>query len=251
MEKDLQHAIESRQFELYYQPQVETGTLIGAEVLLRWRHPVRGLLAPNEFIPLAEETGLILPLGEWVLETACRQLAEWSRRNGSARIALTVNIGARQLRHPDFVEQVFQVLDRTGANPERLGLELTESMLVDNIEDVIGKMTQLRERGLRFSLDDFGTSYSSLSYLKRLPLDQLKIDRAFVRDMQVDAISRAIARTIVMLSKVMGLSVIAEGVETEQQRKSLAQLGCHAFQGQLFSPPLPLQDFELLLSKPV
>lgn len=251
MEKDLRHAIESRQFELYYQPQVEAGTLIGAEVLLRWRHPVRGPLAPNEFIPLAEETGLILPLGEWVLETACRQLAEWSRRNGSARIALTVNIGARQLRHPDFVEQVFQVLDRTGANPERLGLELTESMLVDNIEDVIGKMTQLRERGLRFSLDDFGTSCSSLSYLKRLPLDQLKIDRAFVRDMQVDAISRAIARTIVMLSKAMGLSVIAEGVETEQQRKSLAQLGCHAFQGQLFSPPLPLQDFELLLSKPV
>ena len=251
MEKDIRHAIESRQFELYYQPQVETGTLIGAEVLLRWRHPVRGPLAPNEFIPLAEETGLILPLGEWVLETACRQLAEWSRRNGSARIALTVNIGARQLRHPDFVEQVLRVLDRTGANPERLNLELTESMLVDNIEDVIGKMTQLRERGLRFSLDDFGTSYSSLSYLKRLPLDHLKIDRAFVRDMQVDATSRAIAQTIVTLSKAMGLSVIAEGVETEQQRECLARLGCHAFQGHLFSPPLPLQDFELLLSKPV
>ena len=247
MEEDLRLAIGSSQFQLYYQPQVESGALIGAEALLRWHHPLRGLLPPGDFIPLAEESGLILLLGEWVLETACRQIAEWSKWRETAHITIAVNISARQLRQPDFVDQVLRVLDRTGANPKNLDLELTESMLVENIEDVIAKMTLLKAHGLRFSLDDFGTGYSSLSYLKRLPLNQLKIDRSFVHDMLVDLTSAAIARAVISLTKAMGLSVIAEGVETEQQRDFLAALGCRAFQGFLFSPPLPLADFQILL----
>jgi diguanylate cyclase (GGDEF)-like protein/PAS domain S-box-containing protein len=247
LEEDLRQAIGNGQFQLYYQPQVESGALVGAEALVRWHHPLRGLLAPGEFIRLAEETGLIQPLGDWVLETACRQMAEWSKWKETAHITIAVNISARQLRQPDFVDQVLRVLDRTGANPKNLDLELTESMLVENIEEVIAKMTRLKAQGLRFSLDDFGTGYSSLSYLKRLPLNQLKIDRSFVHDMLVDFTSGAIARTIISLGNAMRLSVIAEGVETEQQRDFLASLGCHAFQGYLFSPPLPLRDFQMLL----
>ena len=246
MEEDLRQAIGTGQFQLYYQPQVQSGALIGAEALLRWNHPERGFLPPAEFITLAEETGLILPLGDWVLETACRQIAAWSRRKETAHITVGVNISARQLRQPDFVEQVLSAIDRTGANPKKLDLELTESMLVENIEEVIAKMTVLKSHGVRFSLDDFGTGYSSLSYLKRLPLDTLKIDRAFVHDMLVDMTSGAIAQTVISLSKAMGLSVIAEGVETEQQREFLAGLGCHAFQGYLFSRPLPIDEFEML-----
>ena len=247
MEEEMRQAIGTGQFQLYYQPQVQFGALIGAEALLRWNHPARGFLPPVDFISLAEETGLILPLGEWVLETACRQIAAWSNWKETAHITVAVNISARQLRQPDFVEQVLGALERTGANPKNLELELTESMLVDNIEEVIAKMTVLKSHGLRFSLDDFGTGYSSLSYLKRLPLDQLKIDRAFVHDMLVDVTSGAIAQTVISLSKAMGLSVMAEGVETEEQRDFLASLGCHAFQGFLFSPPLPLREFEMLL----
>ncbi len=246
MEDDLRQAIGTGQFRLYYQPQVESGALIGAEALLRWNHPERGFLPPAEFISLAEETGLILPLGDWVLETACLQIAAWSKRKETAQITVGVNISARQLRQPDFVEQVLRAIERTGANPKKLDLELTESMLVENIEEVIAKMTVLKSHGLRFSLDDFGTGYSSLSYLKRLPLDTLKIDRAFVHDMLVDMTSGAIAQTVISLSKAMGLSVIAEGVETEQQREFLAGLGCNAFQGYLFSRPLPIEEFELL-----
>jgi diguanylate cyclase (GGDEF)-like protein/PAS domain S-box-containing protein len=246
MEEDLRQAIGTGQFQLYYQPQVLSGVLIGAEALLRWNHPQRGFLPPADFISLAEETGLILPLGDWVLETACRQIAAWSKRKETAHIAVGINISARQLRQPDFVERVLSAIDRTGANPKKLDLELTESMLVENIEEVIAKMTVLKSHGVRFSLDDFGTGYSSLSYLKRLPLDTLKIDRAFVHDMLVDMTSGAIAQTVISLCKAMGLSVIAEGVETEQQRKFLAGLGCDAFQGFLFSPALTIDEFELL-----
>jgi diguanylate cyclase (GGDEF)-like protein/PAS domain S-box-containing protein len=249
MEEDLRLATGTSQFQLYYQPQVESGTLIGAEALVRWLHPTRGFLPPGEFISLAEQTGLILPLGDWVLETACTQIARWARERETSHITVAVNISARQLRQPDFVEQVLRVLDRTGANARNLKLELTESMLVDNVEEVIAKMTALKAHGLSFSLDDFGTGYSSLSYLKRLPLDQLKIDRAFVRDMLVDVTSGAIAQTVISLSNAMGLQVIAEGVETEEQREFLAGLGCHAFQGYLFSRPLPLDKFQLLLPK--
>ncbi|HEX4756488.1 MAG TPA: PAS domain S-box protein [Terracidiphilus sp.] len=245
MEEDLREALRAGQFELYYQPEVDSSGLIGAESLIRWNHPVRGLLGPDEFIFIAEETGLILPLGEWALEMACRQIAKWATKPDTAHVNVSVNISARQFRQPEFVDQVLAVLYRTGANPESLCLELTESILVENVEEVIDKMSALKSRGLRFSLDDFGTGYSSLSYLKRLPLDQLKIDRAFVRDILVDVSSGAIAQTIISLSRAMGLSVIAEGVETEPQHAFLSGLGCHTFQGYLFSPPLPLKDFEL------
>jgi diguanylate cyclase (GGDEF)-like protein/PAS domain S-box-containing protein len=246
MENEIRQAIETKQFVLYYQPQVENGRLIGAEALLRWNHPTRGLLAPGEFIALAESTGLIMPLGDWVLETACRQLVAWANHTETTEISVAVNISGLQLRQPDFVKAVLAVLERTGANPHNLDLELTESMLMENVEDVIGKMTKLKSHGVRFSIDDFGTGYSSLAYLKSFPLDQLKIDRSFVRDIQVDVCSGTIAQTIISLSRAMGLSVIAEGVETEEQRDLLAHLGCDAFQGYLCSRPLPLENFLLL-----
>ncbi|MGA9667684.1 MAG: PAS domain S-box protein, partial [Terracidiphilus sp.] len=231
MAEDLRNAIKDNQFVLYYQPQVDRGHWVGAEALIRWNHPRRGLIFPDGFIPTAEATGLILPLGNWVLETACAQIASWAKRSETAEFAVSINISARQLRQPDFVDQVLAALEKAGADPHSLELELTESMLVDDIEDVIAKMTDLKSHGLRFSLDDFGTGYSSLTYLKRLPLDQLKIDRSFVRDILVDESSGAIAQTIISLSRAMGLPVIAEGVETESQREFLANLGCHAFQG--------------------
>jgi len=243
LEEDLRQALKNRQFELFYQPQMDNGKIAGVEALLRWNHPTRGVLDPSKFIPLAEETGLILPLGDWVLDCACRQIATWVTRKETADLTIAVNISARQLRQPDFVEQVLNVLYRTGANPRNLYIELTESMLVENVEDAIGKMSVLKSHGLRFSLDDFGTGYSSLSYLKRLPLDQLKIDLVFVRDVLVDVTSAAIAQTVISLSKVMGLSVIAEGVETEPQRAFLAGIGCHAYQGYLVSGPIPMEDF--------
>jgi diguanylate cyclase (GGDEF)-like protein len=247
MEGDLRKAVEEQQFVLYYQPQMERGRLVGAEALVRWHHPKHGILAPGTFIPLAEETGLILPLGNWVLESACRQIAVWADGEETRNIAVSVNISAGQLRQPDFVENVLRTLEATGANPQNLELELTESMLVDDVEDIIIKMTELKSHGLRFSLDDFGTGYSSLSYLKRLPLDQLKIDRSFVRDILSDSNGGAIAQAIISLSRTMGLSVIAEGVETDAQREYLLDLGCQAYQGYLFSRPIPIEEFELLL----
>ncbi|MGA3081935.1 MAG: PAS domain S-box protein [Terracidiphilus sp.] len=249
LEEDLRHAIKANQFMLYYQPQVERGRLTGAEALIRWRHPIRGIVPPDEFIPMSEESRLILPMGVWVLETACRQIASWADRHETAQLALSVNISALQFRQPEFIEQVLAALDRTGANPKFLKLELTESLLVESFEDVIAKMTELKSHGLSFSLDDFGTGYSSLAYLKRLPLDELKIDRTFVRDMMVDVTSGAIAQTIISLGRAMDLSVMAEGVETEEQRGFLAGLGCHSFQGFLFSRPLPLPEFEAFLEE--
>ena len=247
LEEDLRQGIKTKQFLLYYQPQVERGHVTGAEALIRWKHPRRGIVSPNDFIPLAEESRLILPLGDWVLEAACEQIALWAGRKETAHLTVAVNISALQFCQPEFVEQVLAILSRTGAKPENLRLELTESMLVENIEDIIAKMNELKSHGLRFSLDDFGTGYSSLAYLKRLPLDRLKIDRSFVRDMLVDATSGAITQTILSLGRAMGVAVIAEGVETEEQRDYLAGLGCHSFQGFLFSPPLPLEQFEAFL----
>lgn len=244
MEADLRQAIIHRQFALHYQPQVSSaGSVTGAEVLLRWHHPVKGMVSPAQFIPLAEETGQILPLGNWVLETACRQLAAWSDQPDLADLTIAVNVSAGQLNQPDFVAQVLAVLDRTGANPRRLKLELTESMLASNIEEVIMKMNALRSRGLQFSLDDFGTGYSSLSYLKRLPLSQLKIDQSFVRDVLTDPNDAAIAKTVVALAHTLDLGVIAEGVETAEQQDFLARSGCHAYQGYYFSRPLPVEGF--------
>jgi diguanylate cyclase (GGDEF)-like protein/PAS domain S-box-containing protein len=246
MKEDLSQAINSEQFLLYYQPQVDATGLIGAEALIRWNHPVRGIVPPYEFIPLAEETGLILSLGDLALDTACRQIAAWSRRNMLGNIQIAVNISARQFRSPNFVNHVLATLDRTGANPANLKLELTESMLASDMQDVITKMTALKSHGLSLSLDDFGTGYSSLSYLKHLPLDQLKIDRAFVQDILEDVASASIAQTIISLGRAMGLSVIAEGVETEEQREFLSSLGTHSFQGYLYSRPLPPEEFERL-----
>lgn len=244
LEADLRNAARSNEFVLYYQAQVDRdGRQTGAEALIRWKQPRRGLVSPSEFIPLAEETGLINRLGAWVLETACRLLAEWARYPHTAHMTMSVNVSARQFRHPDFMQQVFGVLERTGADPHRLKLELTESLLVDDIEATIEKMTALKERGVGFSLDDFGTGYSSLSYLKRFPLDQLKIDQSFVRDVLVDPNDAAIARTIVALGQSLGLAVIAEGVETEAQRDFLAQQGCNAYQGYLYSKPAPEGKF--------
>jgi diguanylate cyclase (GGDEF)-like protein len=247
MEADIRLAISEKQFALYYQPQLEGGRLVGAEALIRWNHPRRGVLGPGSFIPLAEETGLILPLGNWVLECACRQIAAWGKQERTERLTVAVNISARQLREADFVTCVLAALDRAGANPARLKLELTESMLVDNIESVIAKMAEIKSYGIGLSLDDFGTGYSSLSYLKRLPLDQLKIDRSFVRDIVEDASSRAIAQSVISLGQVMNRAVIAEGVETDEQLDCLTGLGCHAFQGFLFGCPLPLEEFELMI----
>ncbi|MFA7270761.1 MAG: EAL domain-containing protein [Sterolibacterium sp.] len=249
LEKDLRLALSEKQFLLYYQAQVAGEQLTGAEVLVRWQHPRRGMVSPAEFIPLAEETGLISPLGHWVLETACAQLAAWATQPRMAHLTVAVNVSANQFNQPDFVEQVLTILNNTSANPYRLKLELTESLLVANVQDVIEKMFALKAKGVGFSLDDFGTGYSSLSYLKQLPLDQLKIDQSFVRDVLTDPNDAAIARTIVALAQSLGFGVIAEGVETSAQRDFLADSGCHAYQGYYFSRPLPLEGFEQFVQR--
>jgi predicted signal transduction protein with EAL and GGDEF domain len=250
LEADLREAVLEGQFLLHYQAQVVgEGRITGVEGLVRWQHPQRGIVSPGEFISLAEDTSLILPLGHWVLETACAQLSLWATRPEMADLTIAVNVSARQFRHKDFVDQVLAILDQTGANPKRLKLELTESLLVDDVEGVIAKMTALKSRGVGFSLDDFGTGYSSLSYLKRLPLDQLKIDQGFVRDILTDPDDAAIAKMVVALAESLGLSVIAEGVELEAQRDFLARHGCHAYQGYLFSRPLPLKEFEVFVTQ--
>ena len=248
IEAELRTAIKEKQFLLFYQPQIDRGVVTGVEALVRWNHPVRSIVLPGEFIHVAEETGMIVPLGEWVLETACRQIAAWANARQTAHLMISVNISARQFRQPDFVERVLAIVNETGANPNNLKLELTESMLVESIDDLIEKMTVLKHHGLRFSLDDFGTGYSSLSYLRRLPIDQLKIDRSFVQNAFGDAGSGAIVQTVITLGQALSLPVIAEGVETEEQREFLASRGCHAYQGFLFSRPVPVEEFERLLA---
>ncbi len=248
MENDLRRAIDEKQFALHYQAQIAGDNRItGAEVLLRWQHPQRGMVPPAEFISLAEETGLIQLLGKWVLETACARLVVWADQLEMADLTIAVNVSANQFRQPDFVDQILKILKNTGADPRRLKLELTESLLIADVEDTVEKMFALKSKGICFSLDDFGTGYSSLSYLKRLPLDQLKIDRSFVRDILTDPNDAAIARTIVALGQSLGLGVIAEGVETEAQRNFLAVSGCHAYQGYFFSQPLPVEGFEKIV----
>ena len=244
-EEDLRLAMAGKQFVLHYQPQLSgQRRLIGAEALVRWQHPTRGMVSPADFIPLAEETDLIFPLGQWVLETACRQLAAWAGQPALAHLTLAVNVSAHQFHHPDFVEQVMAIVHDTGANPCRLKLELTESLLLQNVHEVIDKMAALRATGVGFSLDDFGTGYSSLSYLRRLPLDQLKIDQSFVRDIIGNPQDAVIVRTIIALARSLGLDVIAEGVETEAQVDFLTGSGCQGYQSFFFSRPLPLEGFE-------
>ena len=247
LESGLRAALLSDQLELHYQAQVTSeGRVIGAEALLRWKHPVRGLVSPAEFISVAEESGLILPIGHWVLETACKQLALWAGKPAMVDLSVAVNVSAHQFQQVDFAGQVIAALDRTGAKAQKLKLELTESLLVTNVEGIITKMNALKAIGVGFSLDDFGTGYSSLSYLKRLPLDQLKIDQSFVRNILLDADDAAIAEMIIGLASSMGLAVIAEGVESQAQRDFLAHLGCNTYQGYWFSRPVPSRECEAL-----
>ncbi len=249
LQEDMRRAVDEQEFVLHYQPQVGRDERVaGAEALLRWPRGQQKEVSPAGFIRLAEETGLILPLGRWVLETACAQLACWSSRPETSRLTVAVNVSARQFRDPGFEKLVLEVLERTGADPGKLKLELTESTLIDDVENTALKMRRLKARGLSFSLDDFGTGYSSLSYLRRLPLDQLKIDRSFVKDILADANAASICCTIIALGKNLGLEVIAEGVETEEQRDFLKQHGCHAYQGYLFGRPLPIEELPQLLA---
>lgn len=247
LELDMRIGLEQGQFELFYQPQVDRGRIVGCEALLRWHHPQDGFISPAAFIPLAEETGQILPLGDWVLRTACEQLARWAQDPVFAHLSLAVNVSPHQFHQPGFADQTLATLAGTGADASRLELELTEGLLLRDIEDTIRKMMLLKGHGVGFSLDDFGTGYSSLAYLKRLPLDQLKIDQSFVRDVLTDPNDAAIARTIVALGISLGLRVIAEGVETEAQRAFLERHHCHAWQGYLLSRPLPVAEFEALV----
>lgn len=245
MERNLRHAIAEQQFELYYQLQVtEGGAVSGAECLLRWPQADGHMVSPADFIELAEDTGLIVQLGQWVLETACTQLATWSEDSQMAHLVLAINVSAVQFRQPHYGESVLATLTRTRANPKRLKIELTESVLVSDINETIAVMHRLKACGVGFSLDDFGTGFSSLAYLKRLPLDQLKIDQMFVRDLLSNPNDAAIAKTIIALGQSLNLAVIAEGVETQAQRAFLVQLGCYAFQGYLFGKPAPLAAFE-------
>jgi diguanylate cyclase (GGDEF)-like protein/PAS domain S-box-containing protein len=248
LEADLRLALQEQQFELYYQPQLDAELgVIGAEALIRWRHPQRGIVSPAEFIPIAEDTGLILPLGLWVLQTACTQLKSWESNKATAGLTLAVNVSARQFHQPEFFSHVEAILDRSGVDASKFELELTESMLLDITEETIAAMNQLKQRGARFCLDDFGTGYSSLSYLRRLPISQLKIDQSFVREVVSNPNDAIIARSIIALAQNMQMSVIAEGVETEAQRAFLAANGCATYQGYLFSKPLPIAEFERLL----
>jgi diguanylate cyclase (GGDEF)-like protein/PAS domain S-box-containing protein len=250
LEEALRGALSKQQLRLYYQIQVDTALRpIGAEALLRWEHPDLGMVSPAQFIELAEETGLILPIGLWVLETACAQLRLWQSDPLFSKLNVAVNVSARQFRHEDFVAQVEDVLDESGIDPSRLKLELTESLILNNVEDSISKMEQLKSIGVDFSMDDFGTGYSSLSYLKRLPLDQIKIDQSFVRDISTDPSDAAIVQTIIAMAETLGLMVIAEGVETEAQHEFLELRGCPAYQGHLFGEAIPVEQFEALLER--
>lgn len=246
LEADLRQALPRDEFRLHYQVQVNAaGETVGAEALLRWQHPERGEVLPGTFIPMAEETRLILPIGDWVLKTACAQLAAWAGDPSTAALTVSVNVSPRQFREADFVEHVMKVLERTGAPADRLKLEATESLLLEARDDARDKMLRLKERGVIFSLDDFGTGYSSLSYLKRLPLTQLKIDRTFVHDLLEDDTSAAIVASTIALSDSLQLDIIAEGVEGVAQRDWLIEHGCLTFQGYLFGRPAAIESLDL------
>ena len=244
LETDLHYALSEQQFELFFQIQVDAANQpIGIEALLRWMHPTRGLVMPAEFVPLAEETGLILPIGQWVLETACAQIKAWEMHSLAGGLQLAVNVSARQFHQHDFVERMCETLKKTGADPARLKLELTESVVLGNIDDTVAKMHELKRIGVRFSMDDFGTGYSSLSYLTQLPLDQLKIDRSFVHNLGIKRSDAVIVQTIIGMAGSLGIEVISEGVETNEQRAFLERAGCMAYQGYLYGNPAPLEEF--------
>jgi predicted signal transduction protein with EAL and GGDEF domain len=247
LESDLRLALERQEFELYYQPQFALdGQMVGAEVLLRWHHPLRGMVSPGEFIAVAEESELIVPIGQWVLRTACHQLSTWQADPRLAGLQLSVNVSARQFHQPDFVERVTLALLEWGVRPELLKLELTESLMLESVDECIAKMGLLKASGVQFSVDDFGTGYSSLAYLTRLPLDQLKIDQSFVRNLGVRHSDGQIVQTIIVMARSLGLEVIAEGVETQEQRELLAQYGCERYQGYLLARPAPAAALEAI-----
>ncbi len=247
MEEQLRLALENGQFELYYQVQVDrVGLPIGAEALIRWNHPDHRMVIPEEFISLAEETGLILPIGRWALSEACAKLAGWSSDEKMRKFVLAVNISARQFRQTDFVDELKALIAKYALDPSRLKLELTESMLLENSTEASVTMNALKEIGVQLSLDDFGTSYSSLQYLKHLPLDQIKIDQSFIRDIATAPNDAAIVQAIIAMAEALRMDVIAEGVETEAQRALLDMQNCRAYQGYLFGEPLPVEKFESL-----
>lgn len=247
MESELRNALARQQLQLYYQIQVDNHhRVMGAEVLLRWVHPVHGLVLPDQFIPIAEESGLIVPIGEWVLRTACEQLGVWAQNPATEGLMLAVNVSARQFRQPNFVGVVDAVLAQTGINPQRLKLELTESLVLHNIHDTIDKMKTLSRKGIHFSMDDFGTGYSSLAHLTKLPIQQLKIDKSFVRSITTNHNDAVIVQTIIGMANNLGVAVIGEGVETQEQRTCLERFGCMAYQGYLYGKPMLLQEFEAL-----
>ncbi len=250
IEADLRHALVEKQFRLFYQAQVgESGRIFGAEALVRWMHPQRGIVPPIHFIPLAEESALILDIGQWVLETACQQLALWGHDEQKCKLVLAVNVSARQFKLSDFVQRVAAAIKAHRIQPSRLKLELTESVVLSDVNDTVTKMHALKALGVGLAMDDFGTGYSSLSYLKQLPLDQLKIDKSFINDIVADPNDAVMVRTIIDMAHNFRLNVIAEGVETEAQLAFLKQHGCMAYQGYLFSKPVPVEEFEALLDK--
>ena len=247
LERDLLYALKHQQFQLYYQVQVDSSNKrLGAEALIRWIHPERGIVSPFHFIPIAEDTGIIIEIGTWVIESACKQLNAWQKSNRTDALSLSINVSAKQFHQKDFVEIIKKFIDMYNINPLLLKIELTESLLLNNIEEIINKMNALALIGIQFSLDDFGTGYSSLQYLKKLPLHQLKIDQSFVRDLGIDSNDEIIVKTIISMAHSLGLNVIAEGVENEEQRQYLVNQGCTNFQGFLFSKPVPIDEFESL-----
>ena len=248
LKRDLKEAISKQQFELYYQMQVDAnGQPIGAEALLRWKHPIKGQISPEDFIPIAEETEAIVSIGDWVVDTACAQLKKWESNELTRSLSLSVNISAKEFRAENFVEKLKVTMWHHGINPSKLRFELTESMLISDITRAIDKMNKLNELGIYFELDDFGTGYSSLQYLKMLPVYQLKIDRTFVRDVVESINEQGIVRAIVAMAEALQIRVLAEGVETTEQRQHLVAMGCNYFQGYLFGKPMPIDDFEAAL----
>ena len=251
LENALRHAIKNNEFELHYQRQVDANYQpIGAEALIRWKHPLLGIIPPSEFIPMAEENGLIISIGKWVLETACSELKRWVDLPYAKNQTIAVNISASQFHRPDFVEDIQALIKRKAINANKLKLELTESLVLNNVNDSIVKMNALKELGIQFALDDFGTGYSSLSYLSQLPLSFLKIDRSFVQNITVNRrVDGVIVETIIGMAKSLGLEVIAEGVETIEQRVFLEQHGCTMFQGYFFGKPMEAKDYEASLKQ--
>jgi diguanylate cyclase (GGDEF)-like protein/PAS domain S-box-containing protein len=249
LEKELRQALELNEFQLFYQVQVDhMGQSIGAEALIRWRHPKRGIVGPFDFITVAEESGLIIPMGLWVLETACAQLKAWEQDALTSHLKLSVNVSVKEISSKNFATEVITIVKQHGINTKLLRLELTESMLINNIEQIILTMNELKEIGIHFELDDFGTGYSSLQYLKKLPLIQLKIDQSFVRDVLTDVSDRVIVRTIIAMARSLNLDVIAEGVETKEQQQILLKKGCKHYQGYLFGKPVPIDKFNYFMS---